>query len=146
MIKFMRQIHESLAEDLYISFVLKLTIESQIETTNEVNEMVGENMRRKMIDDSALFELLGKSQNMKLLEYFLETEGEELLFFSDIAEATKVRRDSIRPLLDRYSQIGVIKVVTKRKRNLYQFNKSNQYSRLLMQIYKKVLKDRKNFS
>jgi hypothetical protein len=142
----MRQIHESLAEDLYISFVLKLTIESQIETTNEVNEMVGENMRRKMIDDSALFELLGKSQNMKLLEYFLETEGEELLFFSDIAEATKVRRDSIRPLLDRYSQIGVIKVVTKRKRNLYQFNKSNQYSRLLMQIYKKVLKDRKNFS
>ncbi len=99
-------------------------------------------MEVKTVDDSAFFEILGKSQNTKILELFIERDRDQFNF-SEVAEMANVQRQKIKEILDIYCKIGLLSIAKERKnRKLYVLNNSNAYAKHIKKIYQLILKEK----
>ena len=98
-------------------------------------------MGKKTIEDSAFFDLFGKSQNTKVLDLLIE-QKEERLCFSDIAERANIKRERIRPIMDLFSDLGIVKTSEIRNMKLYQLDDKNFYAQQLVKLYEKIIIER----
>lgn len=95
----------------------------------------------KTINDSAFFEVMGRCQNMKIIELFIESR-EDQLSFTDVVKGANIKKEMVRPLLDKFEKLGLLKITKQIGRTkLYKLDKKNSYSKCFIQLYDRIMKD-----